>query len=43
LLVAYETEERLMDDHRDRSRDDTSDDDGEQLLVLVPAEAEGRR
>lgn len=43
LLVAYETEERAMDD-RDRSRDETSDDDGEQLLVLVPAEpGEGRR
>ena len=45
LLVAYETEERLMDDHRDRSRDETdTSDDGEQLLVLVPAEpGEGRR
>ena len=43
LLVAYETEERAFDDH-DRSRDETSDDDGEQLLVLVPAEpGEGRR
>ena len=43
LLVAYETEERAMDD-RDHSRDETSDDDGEQLLVLVPAEpGEGRR
>lgn len=45
LLVAYETEERLMDDHRDRSRDETeTSDDGEQLLVVVPAEpGEGRR
>jgi hypothetical protein len=45
LLVAYETEERLMDDHRDHSRDETSEtSDGEQLLVVVPAEpGEGRR
>ena len=45
LLVAYETEERAMDDHRDHSRDETSEtSDGEQLLVLVPAEpGEGRR
>eukprot|EP00228_Micromonas_bravo_P000647 CAMPEP_0203004022 /NCGR_PEP_ID=MMETSP1401-20130829/2167_1 /ASSEMBLY_ACC=CAM_ASM_000894 /TAXON_ID=38833 /ORGANISM="Micromonas pusilla, Strain CCAC1681" /LENGTH=354 /DNA_ID=CAMNT_0049745613 /DNA_START=52 /DNA_END=1116 /DNA_ORIENTATION=+ len=45
LLVAYETEERAMDDHRDHSRDETSEtSDGEQLLVVVPAEpGEGRR
>jgi hypothetical protein len=45
LLVAYETEERLMDDHFAQPRDETdTSDDGEQLLVLVPAEpGEGRR
>ena len=38
LLVTYETEERAIS----HPRDGDDEDDGEQLLVLVPAEPEGR-
>ena len=39
LDFAYETEERAIS----RARDEGGDGDGEQLLVLVPLEPEGRR